>query len=103
MTNPTRIRAVARDGVTEVRMLMSHVMETGRRKDPAGNPVAAHFITGVDVRHNDRLVLAAEFGPSASANPYLLFRFSGAVKGERISVSWIDNRGETRSDEVQIA
>jgi len=103
MTNPTRIRAVARDGVTEVRVLMSHVMETGRRKDAAGNLVPAHFITGVAVRHNDRLVLAAEFGPSVSANPYLLFRFNGAEKGERLSVSWVDSRGESRSDEVQIA
>lgn len=103
MTNPTRIRATLRDGATEVRMLMSHVMETGRRKDPAGSLVPAHFITEVAVRHNDRLVLAAEFGPSVSANPYLLFRFNGAVKGDRLSVSWVDSRGEARSDEVRIA
>ncbi len=102
MTNPTRIRAVAKDGVTEVRLLMSHAMETGRRKDAGGKLVPAHYITEVAVRHNDRVVLAARFGPSVSANPYLAFRFRGGAKGDRLAVSWTDNRGESRSDEQRI-
>lgn len=103
MGNPMRIRATVKDGVTEVRLLMSHIMENGQRKDAAGATIPAHFITEVSARHNDRLVLAAQFGPSVSANPYLAFRFNGGAKGDRLVVSWVDNRGDTRSDEVQIA
>ena len=103
MGNPMRIRATAQDGVTEVRVLMPHVMETGLRKDAAGAPIPAHFITELSVRHNDRVVLDAQFGPAVSANPYLAFRFAGGARGDRLSVSWVDNRGDRRTDEVRIA
>lgn len=102
MTSPTRIRAAVKEGVTEVRVLMAHVMESGQRKGPSGDLIPAYFITEVVARHNDRLVLDAQFGPSVSANPYLAFRFKGGVKGDKVSVSWTDNRGESRSDEVEI-
>lgn len=100
---PTRIRAVTRDGVTEVRVLMTHVMETGQRKDPSGALVPAHHITECQVAHNGRVVLSADFGPSISANPYLSFRFQGGAKGDKLAVSWVDNLGQRRSDEVDIA
>ncbi|QDF99658.1 thiosulfate oxidation carrier complex protein SoxZ [Azoarcus sp. DD4] len=98
-----RIRAAAKDGLTEVRVLMSHVMETGQRKDAAGATIPAHFITELTAKHNDRLVLSAQFGPSVSTNPYLAFKFNGGAKGDKITVSWVDNKGDSRTDEVQIA
>lgn len=103
MTNPTRIRAVTKDDVTEVRMLMSHPMESGQRKDASGRLVPAHFITEVTVRHNGRVVLAADFGPAVSRDPYLTFKFRGGVKGDRLVVAWTDNRGESRSDEATLS
>jgi len=98
-----RIRALAKDGVTEVRVLISHVMETGQRKDSAGALIPAHFITELTAKHNDRLVLSAEFGPSVSTNPYVAFKFNGGSKGDKLVVTWVDNKGESRSDEVRIA
>lgn len=103
MASPMRIRALAKDGVTEVRVLISHVMETGQRKDSAGALIPAHFITELTAKHNDRLVLSAEFGPSVSTNPYVAFKFNGGAKGDKLVVTWVDNKGESRSDEVQIA
>ena len=44
MADPMRIRAVAKDGEVNVKVLMSHEMETGQRKDSAGKPIPAHFI-----------------------------------------------------------
>ena len=44
MANPMRIRAAAKDGITEVRILMNHEMETGQRRDSAGAIVPAWFI-----------------------------------------------------------
>ncbi|BAL23557.1 thiosulfate oxidation carrier complex protein SoxZ [Azoarcus sp. KH32C] len=103
MTAPTRIRATLRDGLTEVRLLMTHPMENGLRKDAEGTRIPAHFITDVEVRHGERVVLAANFGPSVSANPYLAFRFSGGAAGDEISVAWRDNLGASRVDAARIA
>ena len=103
MASPMRIRAAAKDGVTEVRVLMAHVMETGQRKDSSGALIPAHFITELSARHNDKLVLSAQFGPSVSTNPYLAFKFNGGATGDKLAVTWVDNKGDTRSDEVQIA
>jgi sulfur-oxidizing protein SoxZ len=102
MANPMKIRAANKEGVTEVKVLISHEMETGQRKDSAGAIVPAWFITELSAKHNDKLVLNSEFGPSVSKNPYLAFKFKGGAKGDKIVVSWKDNKGDTRSDEAVI-
>lgn len=102
MSAPTKIRATTKDGLTEVRVLMQHEMDNGRRKDEAGNLIPAWYITDVTARHNGRVVLEGEFGTSVSKNPYLVFRFRGGAIGDKVSISWQDNKGETRSDEVSI-
>jgi sulfur-oxidizing protein SoxZ len=102
-TNPMKIRATNKDGVTEVKVLVSHEMETGQRKDASGATVPAWFITELTAKHNDRLVLASELGTAVSKNPYLAFRFKGGAKGDKITVSWKDNKGESRTDEAAIA
>ncbi|HSG22364.1 MAG TPA: thiosulfate oxidation carrier complex protein SoxZ [Azonexus sp.] len=102
MGNPMKIRAANKDGVTEVKILVSHEMETGQRKDAAGAVVPAWFITDLVAKHGDKVVLSSEFGPSVSKNPYLAFKFKGGAKGEKITVSWKDNKGDTRSDEAVI-
>ena len=102
MSQETRIRAGVSEGITEVRLLMSHPMETGQRQSRDGKPMPAHYITDVTVKHEGRIVLSAKTGPSVSTNPYLSFRFKGGASGESIEVSWVDNLGETRSDTAQI-
>lgn len=102
MSNPTKIRATVTNGVTEVRALMQHEMETGRRKDESGNLVPAWFITDLKVQHNGRTVLEGQFGTSVSKNPFLAFRFKGGKSGDKLTLSWVDNRGDKRSDEVTI-
>ena len=101
--NPMKIRASNKDGVTEVKVLISHEMETGQRKDASGAIVPAWFITELTAKHNDRVVLGAEFGTAVSKNPYLAFRFKGGAKGDKVVVSWKDSKGETRTDEAAIA
>lgn len=103
MADPTKIRAVSKDGVTEVRILMNHEMETGQRKGPTGAPVPAHFISEVTVAWNGKVVLQGEFGPAVAKNPYLAFKFKGGASGDKITVSWVDNRGDKRSDDGAIA
>ena len=103
MPEATRIRATSSGGMTEVRLLVSHVMETGRRLDATGARVAAWFVTELTVHHADRQVLSSQFGTAVAKNPYLVFRFKGGAPGETIRVAWRDNRGEARSDQAMIA
>lgn len=103
MASPTKIRASAKDGITEVRALMQHEMENGRRKDEAGKLIPAWFITDIKAQHNGRIVLEGQFGTAVSKNPYLVFRFRGGKAGDKIKLSWVDNRGDTSSDEVEIS
>jgi sulfur-oxidizing protein SoxZ len=103
MGKPMKIRAAVKDGVTEVKVLMQHEMETGLRKEADGTLVPAWFITEVKAQHQGRTVLEAQFGQSVSKNPYLLFRFKGGAAGEKVSISWQDNKGDSRTDDVTIA
>jgi sulfur-oxidizing protein SoxZ len=102
MGKPMRIRARAEDGVVEVKILISHIMETGFRKDREGELIPAHFIQLVTVTCGDRTVLSAQWGPAVSANPFVSFKFQDGRKGETLRVTWIDNQGDSRSDEAVI-
>jgi sulfur-oxidizing protein SoxZ len=104
MPDPMRIRAnVDASGVTEVKVLMSHEMETGQRKDSSGKLVPAWFISNVTATHNGKTVLSAQWGPAIAKNPFLSFKFKGGAKGEKVQVTWTDNKGEKRTDEATIA
>ena len=98
-----RIRAQASGDNATVRVLMSHEMESGQRKDAAGKIVPAWFIQEITASHNGKVVMTAEWGPAVSKNPYLQFSVKGAKAGEKVSVKWVDNRGDTRTDEATIS
>ncbi len=103
MADPMRIRAQAKDGITDVRVLMAHPMETGFRKDSSGKTIPAHYISDVKATSGGKTVLTAKWGQAVSQNPFLQFRFKGANPGDKVSVTWIDNKGETRTDEATIS
>ena len=103
MPDPMKIRATLTGDKVDVKVLMAHEMETGFRKDATGKLVPAHYIQTVAATCNGKTVLSAEWGPSVSKNPFLNFRFSGAKQGDKLSVTWLDNMGETRTDEAAIA
>lgn len=103
MGSPMKIRATTKDGVTEVKALMSHPMETGLRKDSEGQAVPAHYISEVTVTWNDKTVLSANWGPAVSQNPFLQFKFKGGAAGDKVKVSWKDNTGDSRIDEAVLA
>lgn len=102
MAEAIRIRARLLEGSAEVRVLMPHPMETGLRKDAAGQPMPAHYITDLQVSCAGRVVLQARMGFAVARDPMLHFRFRGARAGDRLVVSWTDNRGDSRRDETTL-
>ena len=103
MADPMRIRAQATGDKATVRVLMSHEMETGQRKDAAGKLVPGWFIQEVVAQHNGKNVLTAQWGPAVSKNPFLQFSVRGAKVGDKIAVSWTDNKGDKRTDEALVS
>ena len=100
MADPMRIRAKVEGTTASVRVLMSHEMESGQRKDAAGALVPAMHITDVSASLNGKVVMAAEWGSAVSKNPFLQFNVKGAKAGDKIAVTWKDTKGDTRTDEV---
>ncbi len=103
MAEPMKIRATVKDNVADVRILMMHPMETGQRKDERGGLIPAHFIQNVVVTHNGKVVFNADWSQAVSRNPFLGLRVKGAKAGDKISVTWTDNKGDKRTDEVSVS
>ena len=102
MADPMKIRATLQGDVVDVRVLMAHPMETGQRKDAAGKLVLLHFIQTITAQLNGKTVFSADISQAVSRNPVFAFKVKGAKAGDKLSVTWQDNMGEKRTDEVVI-
>ena len=103
MAGPMKMRATLAGGYTDVRVLMTHPMETGQRKDSEGKVVPMHFIQNLTLKVNGRTVIEAQTSQAVSRNPVFFFRLRGGAKGDRIEVSWLDNQGETNKTDTAVA
>jgi sulfur-oxidizing protein SoxZ len=98
-----RIRAQAQpNGGAIVRVLMSHEMETGQRKDADGKVIPAWYITDVTCQVNGTTVMSAQWGTAIAKNPFTQFTLKSAKAGDKITVSWVDNHGDKRTDEALV-
>jgi sulfur-oxidizing protein SoxZ len=102
MADPMKIRATLQGDVADVRVLMAHPMETGQRKDPSGNVVPMHFIQTITAQLNGKTVFGADVSQAISRNPVFAFKVKGAKAGDKLNITWTDNKGEKRTDEVTV-
>jgi len=103
MADPMKILAQLKGDVAEIRVLMGHAMETGQRKDAAGKAIPAHFIQSLTVEVGGKKVVDGQIGTSVSRNPVFGFKVKGAKAGDKVVVSWVDNKGDKRTDEAVVA
>ncbi len=94
---PMKMRATLGSGYTDVRVLMTHPMTTAQSNQPL------HFIQNITVKQNGKAVVEAQISQAISRNPVFTFRIKGGAKGDKIEVSWLDNKGETSSIEAAVA
>jgi sulfur-oxidizing protein SoxZ len=95
-----KIRTKRFEGKTQIRTLITHPMETGRRKDPKTNqPIPAHFIRELKLSHNGKAVMNCQVGMSISKDPYFAFMLKGGEPGDQIKIEWVDNLGNKDSEE----
>jgi sulfur-oxidizing protein SoxZ len=102
MADNMKMRAQLKGDYTEVKVLISHPMETGRRKDDFDGIVPAHFVQVLTASLNGKQVLEAQWGTGISKNPYLTFRLANAKVGDIVSVTWHDNLGATATHETAV-
>jgi sulfur-oxidizing protein SoxZ len=103
MADPMKIRALMKGDICDIKVLMSHPMETGQRKDNDGKLVPAHFIQTISVDVNGKRAIQGQTGASVSRNPVFGFKVKGAKAGDKITVNWTDSKGDTRTDEATVA
>ena len=97
MAGPMKMRASVAGGFTEVRVLMTHPMTT------AQSGQALHFIQNISVKQNGKTVIESEISQAVSRNPVFSFRVKGAKAGDRLEISWLDNKGDRNSTETALA
>ena len=102
METNMKMRAKLTGEVTEVKVIISHPMETGRKKDDVGQIIPAHFIQLVTATLKDKPVLEMQWGTGISKNPYLTFYVKGAKVADKIVVTWFDNLGKTGTGEILV-
>lgn len=93
-----KIRTKRMDGNTQIRTLITHPMENGRRKNKYGKLIPAHHIQEIWVEHNQNKVINCHMAGSISKNPYFDFLLKGGNTGDQISIFWKDNLGNTDSN-----
>jgi len=98
-----KARATVKGDVTEIRVLMNHPMETGQRKNSSGKVIPMHFIQNVTVKVNGKTVIEGQTSQAVSRNPVFSFRVKGAKRGDKVEISWLDNKGETNKTEAAVA
>jgi sulfur-oxidizing protein SoxZ len=103
MADPMKIRAQMKGDICDIKILMSHPMETGQRKDSDGKVVPAHFIQSLSVDLNGKTVISGQTGTSISRNPVFGFKVKGAKAGDKVTVNWLDNKGDKRTDEATVS
>jgi sulfur-oxidizing protein SoxZ len=87
--------------LVEVKALVSHIMESGQRKDAQGKTIPRKILNKFTCTVNGKLVFSADFEPAISANPYIQFKFKADQSGPVVH-TWVDDDGSKIVGEEQI-
>ncbi|MEZ5849122.1 MAG: thiosulfate oxidation carrier complex protein SoxZ [Hyphomicrobiaceae bacterium] len=87
--------------VIEIKTLVSHVMETGQRRDQDGKVIPRMIIHTFTAKYDDKPLLEAKLWPGTSANPY--FQFFMKVPGPgSFEFTWVDDAGTVINEKVEL-
>ena len=100
----TKIRTKTQGDLTDVLVLVDHPMETGLRPDPKDKDkkVPAHYIQKLNFSLNGKEVASTDLGAGVSKDPLIGIKLKGAKPGDKIKVTWSDNKGESGSGEATV-
>lgn len=87
--------------IIEIKTLISHVMETGQRKDQDGKLVPRMIINSFAAKFAGKQIFSAELQPGISANPYISFHLRVPGPGE-FEFTWIDDSGDKSVERLKL-
>jgi sulfur-oxidizing protein SoxZ len=80
--------------IIEVKALVSHIMESGQRRDANGNVIPRKIINKFACTVAGKTVFSCDLEPAISANPYMQFKFRANESG-KVVLTWTDDDGST--------
>ncbi len=97
-----RLKAKVKGDVIAVKALLKHDNLTYDQAKKKGKE--ANFITHITAKANDKIVYDASTSQFLSKNPMIKFKFKSSVakKGDKLELSWVDLKGNTKSKKVKI-
>lgn len=98
----TRLKTEKVENGIRVTCLIKHPMETGNRLGSDGARIPIHYIKFVNFSVNGELAGTLNLGPGVSADPYLSLDITGAASGDKVSLHWEDNKGESDTVEATV-
>ena len=101
MASKIKVKVKLKGDVAEVKSLMLHPMETGARMNVETSEfVPAHHITQLTFTNNGKPVMVVNCSTAVAKDPFFGFSFKGANSGDKLVISWVDNKGESESIET---
>ncbi len=85
-------RTAKRGEIVTLKVLVSHPMETGYRREISGAVIPRLIIHRFICHYDGEEVFKADLFPAMAANPYLQFT-TVATKSGPITLTWIDDSG----------
>ena len=85
-----------------IKTLISHKMESGQRKDDAGNAIPRSIINRFTAEFNGQSVIDVTIEPAISTNPYFQFDATVPESGE-FKFTWYDDDGSVYEDVKEVA
>ncbi|HIP59581.1 MAG TPA: thiosulfate oxidation carrier complex protein SoxZ [Campylobacterales bacterium] len=95
-----KIKAKEKGGAVSVKVMVKHDMLTYDQAKKKGTD--ANFITHISAKANDKVVFDMSTSQFLSKNPIFKFKFKGAKKGDKVEITWVDLKGNTKTDSKKI-
>jgi len=90
-------KQVKRNEPFEVKLLISHPMESGQRRDTMGQAAPRDIINRFVCTFNEQEVLRAELFPAIAANPFLSFAVVAQESGT-LMMTFTDDHGVVQTE-----
>jgi sulfur-oxidizing protein SoxZ len=98
-----KVPKTAKAGETIViKTLISHIMESGQRKDSKGHIIPREIINRFTCDFNGQNVIDVALDPAISTNPYFEFDAKVPESGE-FKFTWYDDDGSVYEDSAKIS
>ena len=98
-----KIKAKVKGDLVAAKVQMKHDMTTyDQAAKKTGNKDDANFITRITASVNGKIVYEVSTSQFLAKNPILKFKFRGAVKGDKLEMTWVDRKGNTNTDSTKV-